>query len=158
MQEVVAEPLPHRAPHVPTAPARAWLPTLIYFINKDPPLPWKEVFLGSRQMILIRTKSSNIIFLLLCLGLGLNQGTGAHLEEKKPRWKLGQAAQPHIPDVPIGITGWLQQKGNFTAAEKVSGNGFTGDSLWKSRACPVVISLNVGNYLSPAPEHSRSGG
>lgn len=84
MQKVIVEPLPHRAPHVPTA--RAWFPTLIYFINKDPPLPWEEVFLGSRRMILIRTQSSNIIFLLLCSGLGLNQGTGAHLEEKKPWW------------------------------------------------------------------------
>lgn len=100
VQEIVVKPLPHKAPHVPMAPARAWLPTLIYFINKGPPLPWEEVFLGSRQMILIRTKSSNIIFLLLCSGLGLNQDSEAHLEEKKPWWKLGQAALPHIPDVP----------------------------------------------------------
>lgn len=83
-------------------------------------------------MILIRTKSSNIIFLLVCSGLGLNQDTETHLEEKKPRWKLGQAAQM----CPKELLSGFSRKG----ISQQSGNGFTGDSLWKSRACPALIS------------------
>lgn len=77
-------------PHLLIEPAFDWLSTMIYFINKDTPLPWEELSLKSRQMFLIRTKRWNNIHLLLLLLyslLDLNQDTKTHLDKRKPWFK-----------------------------------------------------------------------